>query len=228
MREKGIFLDLGTCDYQEAWELQHLLWAKRVKGTLPDTVLFLEHPHTITLGRRGNRSHLKASPETLEKLKIPVIQVERGGDITYHGPGQAVIYPILHLEEHGLNISQYVERLEEFIIEVLSDFAIEGKRSPQKRGVWVGDDKVASIGVTISKWVSFHGLALNYHTNLQYFDLINACGLENNKMTSFAKILGRKISKGHLYKSLGVHFRNLFKRDWQEKQLGEIENLLND
>ncbi len=227
MREKGkgIFLYLGICDYKEAWELQHHLWAKRVKGIIPDIVLFLEHPHTITLGRRGNRSHLKASPETLEKLEVPVIQVERGGDVTYHGPGQAVVYPILHLEEHGLDISRYVERLEEFIIQVLKDFAIEGKRSPQKRGVWVGDDKIASIGVTISKRVSFHGLALNYNTSLQYFELITACGLENNNMTSFAKILGKEISSRNLYKSLGVHFKNLFKRDWQEKQLWEIETL---
>jgi len=228
MREKGIFINLGLVDYRKAWELQHRFWKNRVARILPDIVLFLEHPHTITLGRRGNKSHLKASPETLERLEVPVIQVERGGDVTYHGPNQAVVYPILHLEEFELNVTEYVERLEECIIQVLKYFAIEGKRSPQNRGVWVGEDKIASIGVTVSKGVSFHGLALNYNTNLKYFDLINACGLENKKMTSMAKLLGREISKDDLYKSLRSQFKNLFKKDWQEKQLMEVEDLLKE
>jgi lipoate-protein ligase B len=226
MREKGILAYLGILDYTEAWELQHNLWARRVKRIIPDTVLLLEHPHTITLGKRGNRFHLKASPEILERLEIPVIHVERGGDITYHGPGQTIVYPILHLEDYGLNVTQYVETLEEFVIQVLKDFVIEGKRSRQNRGVWVGDDKIASVGVAISKWVSFHGLALNYNTNLKYFDLINACGLENNKMTSIAKILGREISRDDVHKSMGFHFKNLFRKDWQVKQLWEVEDLL--
>jgi lipoate-protein ligase B len=228
VKEEGIFINLGLFDYRKAWALQHKLWTKRVEGALPDVVLFLEHPHTITLGRRGNQFNLKASPATLEKLEIPVIHVERGGDITYHGPGQAVIYPILHLGRYGLNAAQYVDRLEEVIIQVLKDYAIEGTRNPQNRGVWVGSDKIASIGVTISKDVSFHGLALNFNTHLNYFELINACGLHNAKMTSIAKILGKEISSHDLYQGMRCHFKDLFQKDWQVKQLWKVEALMKD
>lgn len=226
MLPKGILLNLGTVDYNEALELQKKLLAGRIMRTLPDTVIILEHPHTITLGRRGNLLHLKVSPEALKRMKIPVVHVERGGDITYHGPGQAVVYPILHLRECGLSLSEYVDALEDLVINVLEDFGIEGGRNYRNRGVWVGEEKIASIGIAVSKWVSFHGIALNCATNLVYFGLIDACGLEGIKMTSIAKILGEEISQPDLYSSLGFHLRKLFKRDWQEKALPEVEALL--
>ena len=177
MDRKGYIIDLGLIDYREAWDLQHDLWSRRVKGELPDLLLFLEHPHVITLGRRGNRSHLIASPEVLEEMAIPIFHVERGGDVTYHGPGQLVVYPIFNLKEYGYRLIRYVDQLEEVILRVLKDFGMEGRKDSLNRGVWVNGDKIASIGVTIKRWVSFHGFALNYETDLKYFDLIHPCGL---------------------------------------------------
>ncbi len=181
MDRRGYILDLGLLDYREAWDLQHDLWLRRVEGELPDLLLLLEHSHVITLGRRGNRSHLIVSPDVLEAMKIPIFHVERGGDITYHGPGQMMVYPILDLKEYGYRLIRYIGQLEEVILNVLKDFGIEGRRDPSNRGVWVNNDKIASIGVAIKRWVSFHGFSLNYETDLKYFDLINPCGLEGSQ-----------------------------------------------
>jgi len=153
MDRRGYILDLGLLDYGEAWDLQHDLWSRRVEGELPDLLLLLEHPHVITLGRRGNRSHLIVSPEVLEAMKIPIFHVERGGDITYHGPGQIVVYPILDLKDYGYRLIRYIDQLEEVILHVLKDFGIEGRRDPSNRGVWVNSDKIASIGVAVKRWV---------------------------------------------------------------------------
>jgi lipoate-protein ligase B len=224
MREdnKGYILDMGLMDYQKAWDLQHQLWERRVKDELPDILIILEHPHVITLGRRGNRSHLIASPEVLEEMKIPVFQVERGGDVTYHGPGQMVVYPILDLKEYGYRLIRYIGQLEEIILHVLKDFGIEGGRDPLNRGVWVNGEKIASVGVAIKRWVSFHGFSLNYETNLKYFELINPCGLEGKKMTTMAKIVGKEISPERLIKRIGFHFKQIFDRNWEEKEVEEI------
>ncbi len=222
MTNKGYIIDLGLIDYQKAWDLQHQLWSKRVEDELPDLLLILEHPHVITLGRRGNRSHLIASPEVLEAMKIPIFHVERGGDVTYHGPGQMVVYSILDLKEYGYRLIRYIGQLEEVILCVLKDFGIEGRRDPLNRGVWVNGEKIASVGVTIKRWVSFHGFSLNYETDLKYFELINPCGLEGKKMTSMAKILGTEISRERLLERIGSHFKQIFERDWEEKKLEEI------
>ena len=222
MTNKGYIINLGLIDYQKAWDLQHLLWSKRVAGELPDLLLFLEHPHVITLGRRGNRSHLLASQEVLETMRIPIFHVERGGDVTYHGPGQMVVYPIFDLKEYGYRLIRYIGQLEEVILRVLGDFGIQGRRDPVNRGVWVDGEKIASVGVTIKRWVSFHGFSLNYETDLKYFELINPCGLEGKKMTSMAKVLKTKISRQDLVKKIDFHFKQIFERNWEEKNLGEI------
>jgi lipoate-protein ligase B len=133
MTNKGYIIDLGLMDYEKVWNLQHQLWAKRVEEGLPDLLLILEHPHVITLGRRGNRTHLKASSEILEAMKIPIFHVERGGDITYHGPGQMVVYPILDLKDYGYRLIRFVDQLEEVILHVLRDFGIEGEKYPSNR-----------------------------------------------------------------------------------------------
>ena len=222
MTNKGYIIDLGLIDYQRAWDLQHQLWTRRVEEELPDVLLFLEHPHVITLGRRGNRSHLIASQEVLERMKIPLFHVERGGDVTYHGPGQIVVYAIFNLKEYGYRLIRYVGQLEEVILRGLKDFGIEGVRDPMNRGVWVNGEKIASVGVAIKRWVSFHGVSLNYETDLKYFELINACGLEGKKMTSIAKILGAEISRKHLVERMSFHFGKIFERNWEEKRLEEI------
>ncbi len=226
MDANGYIIDLGLMDYQKAWELQHQLWERRVEDELPDLLIFLEHPHVITLGRRGNRSHLIASPEVLEEMKIPVFHVERGGDVTYHGPGQMVVYPILDLKEYGYRLIRYIGQLEEIILRVLKDFGIEGRRDPLNRGIWVHEEKIASVGVAIKRWVSFHGFSLNYETDLKYFELINPCGLEGKKMTTMAKILEERISRNSLLERVCFHFKQIFQRDWKEKKLEEIMETL--
>jgi len=222
MDRRGYIIDLGFLDYQKALDLQHHFWSKRVEEELPDVLLILEHPHVITLGRRGNRSHLIASSEALEAMKIPIFHVERGGDVTYHGPGQIVAYPILHLKEYGYRIVRYVDQLEEVVLRVLGDFGIEGKRDSLNRGVWVGEEKIASVGVAIKRRVSLHGIALNYETDLKYFDLINPCGLEGKKMTSIAKVLGKRILRESLIKRLSLNFRGVFKGEWERKDVQEL------
>jgi len=225
MVPKGYITDLGLVDYGKAWELQRQLWSRRMEGEMPDLLLLLEHPHVITLGRRGNRSYLIASSEELEKMKVPIFHVERGGDVTYHGPGQIVGYPILDLKEYGYRLIRYMDQIEEVILRVLNDFGIEGKRDALNRGVWVGREKIASIGVAIKRWVSFHGFALNYDTDLKYFDLIHPCGLEGVKMTSMGKVLGRKISRNEVFEKTCFHFKQIFERDWEEKTLDQIKGL---
>ena len=222
MTKKGYIIDLGLMDYEKAWNLQHQLWAGRVEEKLPDLLLLLEHPHVITLGRRGNRSHLIASQEVLEAMKIPIFHVERGGDVTYHGPGQIVGYPIFNLKDYGYRLVRFVSQLEEVLLSVLADFQIGGRRDPLNRGVWVNSEKIASVGVAIKRWVSFHGLSLNYETDLKYFELINPCGLEGKKMTSMAKILRTEISRKHLVERISFHFMQIFERDWEERKLDEI------
>ncbi len=225
MGHKGYIIDLGLMDYEKAWNLQHQLWSRRVEGKVPDLLLLLEHPHVITLGRRGNRSHLKVSPEILEGMKIPVFHVERGGDITYHGPGQMVVYPLLDLKDYGYRLIRYVDQLEEVILRVLRDFGIEGEKDPRNRGVWAEENKIASIGVAIKRWVSFHGFALNYETDLKYFDLIDPCGLVGEKMTSMARTLGRPISREQLAERIIFQFKEVFEKEWEKK---DFEGLIAD
>ncbi|OGP77826.1 MAG: lipoyl(octanoyl) transferase [Deltaproteobacteria bacterium RBG_16_49_23] len=222
MTNKGYIIDLGLMDYKKALDLQRRLWSMRVEGRIPDLLLLLEHPHVITLGRRGNRSHLLTSPDVLEAMKVPLFHVERGGDVTYHGPGQLVVYPILNLKDYGYRLIRYVDQLEEVSLSVLRDFGIEGRRDSSNRGIWAEGDKIASIGVAIKRWVSFHGIALNYATDLKYFELINPCGLEEVKITSMEKILGEKVPKDRLTERVGFHFKQIFPRDWEEKGLKEL------
>ncbi len=229
MERRGFILDLGLIDYQKAWELQHRFWARRVNNEIPDLLLILEHPHVITLGRRGDRSHLLVSSEVLEVLKIPLFHVERGGDVTYHGPGQLVVYPILDLKDYGYRLLRYIDLLiEEVIIRTLKDFGIEAGGDSSNRGVWVRGEKIASIGVTVKQWVSFHGFSLNYETDLKYFELIHPCGLEGVKMTSIKKILGEKVSRERLVERMVSHFKEIFKKRWEMVTIEEILNLRED
>jgi len=222
MNQRAYIIDLGLIDYKKAWDLQLDLWSRRVRGELPDLLLFLEHSHVITLGRRGNRSHLIAPQEVLDSMGIPVYHVERGGDVTYHGPGQLVAYPILNLKGYGYRLIRYVDQLEEVILRTLKDFGMEGEKDSLNRGVWVNGEKIASIGVTIKRWVSFHGLALNYQTDLSYFDLIRPCGLVGKKMASMEKILGEKVPRERLVERMVFHFGDIFQREWEQKKLQEL------
>jgi len=175
---------LGSMDYQAALELQLDYLEKRINGEINDTLIFLQHTPTITIGRNGNKDNLLISEKILEQKKIKYYEVNRGGDITYHGPGQLVCYPIIDLKNHTKDVHKYLRTLEQIIIDVLLEFDIEGRRIEGITGVFVKNSKIASIGVGIKRWVTFHGLSLNINTDLSYFDLIVPCGLNNNPVTS--------------------------------------------
>ena len=184
--------ELGTVPYEKALEYQENLLARRIAEEIPDSLILLEHPPTITTGRKGNTGNLLVRKEYLEKHGISFTHTSRGGDITFHGPGQIVGYPILNLKNHGMDIREHLRNIEEAIIRTLRDFEIEGRRIDGVTGVWVKRSKIASIGIAIRKWVTYHGFALNVSTNLDYFDLILSCGITDVRMTSIGSWLGNE------------------------------------
>ncbi len=181
--------ELGTIPYEKALEYQESLLAKRIAERIPDSLILLEHPPTITTGRKGNTGNLLVRKEYLEKHGISFVHASRGGDITFHGPGQIVGYPILNLKNHEMDIRKHLRSIEEVIIRTLGDFDIEGRRIDRVTGVWVKRSKIASIGIAIRKWVTYHGFALNVSTNLDYFELILSCGITDVRITSIGSWL---------------------------------------
>lgn len=178
-------VDLGLLPYMAALDLQHRMVQARYEGNLgEDTVLLLEHPSVYTLGRNGGLENLKASPELLKEMGVPVVRTMRGGDITYHGPGQIIAYPIIDLRTDKIGVFDYVSGLEEVMIRVAQDHGIEAQRNALNHGVWIEGKKVGSIGLAIRHGIAFHGLALNVDLSLTYFSWINACGLKDISMTS--------------------------------------------
>ncbi len=174
---QAFHLPLGQADYGETLELQRVLHARRRAGLIPDVVISVEHNPVITLGRSGSREHLLVSSQELQREGIELFEVERGGDVTYHGPGQLVIYPIVDLRAHGRDVKRFIERLEQATIAALSGFGIEAGRRDGYPGVWILDRKIASIGVYVRGWVSRHGLAINVDVNPAHIAMINPCGL---------------------------------------------------
>jgi lipoyl(octanoyl) transferase len=207
-------LDCGLIAYRQAWELQKQLVTARKRGAIPDTLLLCEHPHVITIGRNGNREHLLASDDLLAQKSIEIHQANRGGDITYHGPGQIVGYPIVDLAEHRRDVRWYVQLLEEVMLRATLDHGIAGKRINSQRGVWVdtpaGEEKLAALGVHMSRWVTSHGFAYNVSTDLSYFDLIVPCGIRAKRVTSLERILGPTVSTRQVRERLRSHFGEVF------------------
>lgn len=201
---------LGQVDYAQGLKLQQERVAQRKAGTIPDTLLLLEHPHVYTFGRNAKREHLLASSEFLATLGAAVSDTDRGGDITYHGPGQLVGYPILDLARHRRDLRWYVRSLEEVLIGVASDFGITASRDHGARGVWVGDGKLAALGVHVSCWVTSHGFALNVNTDLDYFRWIVPCGLRGRGVTSLQKLLGKSIRMEAVIERVIDHFGRVF------------------
>ena len=185
-------LRLGTIDYDEALALQKDLVERRRREEIPDHLLLLQHPHVVTLGVRTTdaRSHIVAGEAELARRGVTVHETGRGGDVTYHGPGQLVGYPILALEPSRRDLHRYVREIEESLIRALAAFGIRGGRVAGLTGVWVGDEKVAAIGVRVSRWITSHGFALNVTTDLDYFGLIVPCGIRDKGVTSIARLLG--------------------------------------
>ncbi len=201
---------LGLVDYPSALALQRERVAQRKAGTIPDTLLLLEHPHVYTLGRNAGPENILVSAEFLASRGAQVFQTDRGGDVTYHGPGQLVGYPILDLTQHQRDISWYMRSLEEVLICTAHDFGIEAGRSPGAAGVWVGNDKLAAMGVHLSRWVTSHGFALNVNTDLSYFEWIVPCGLRDKGVTSLAKLLGHPVKMEDVVERVMEHFGAVF------------------
>ena len=182
-------INLTNIDYNYAWDKQKKAVENRKLGLIPDTLFFVEHEPVYTLGKNSNHNHLLDSRD----LKIPIFNIERGGDVTFHGPGQLVGYPILDLHYHKLSISWYMRTLEKVIIETLKEFKIEAHRRRSFTGVWVNDFKVAALGVKLSKWVSMHGFSLNINNNLKFYDGIIPCGLFQYDVTSMKSLLKKEV-----------------------------------
>ena len=197
---------LGRKAYEKVWDRQKKLVDERRMGIVPDTLILVEHDPVYTLGKNSNENHLLKSRD----VHIPVYQIERGGDVTFHGPGQLVGYPILDLHHHRLSVSWYMRTLEEMLIRTVGQFGIEARRREGLTGVWVGEEKIAALGVRLSRWVSMHGFALNVNTDLEFFDGIIPCGIFEHDVTSMSQILGKEVSMVEVEETLVTIFRLLF------------------
>lgn len=229
MNTKIKFKDLGIMDYSTAWEYQENLMkntieikmknrkfpAKQIIET-PNYFLFVEHPHVYTLGKSGNENNMLISTETLEKINAYYVKTNRGGDITYHGYGQIVGYPVLDLENFFTDIHRYMRNLEEVIILTMADYGLKGKRSQGETGVWldVGKPfarKICAMGVKASRWVTIHGFAFNVNTDMQYFEHIIPCGIKGKQVTSLERELGQKLNIEEVKNKIKRHFSEVFK-----------------
>ncbi len=210
-------------DYARAWDLQRRLVELRKVEAIPDVLLLCEHPHVITLGRNGKREHLRASDHALRQMGVEFYATDRGGDVTYHGPGQLVGYPILDLKQVKRDVAAYMRSLEEVLIRVASDFGLMADRIPGLTGVWVGGEKLAAMGVHISRWVTSHGFALNVNADLKYFDLIVPCGLAARRATSLEALLGQRVAMAEVESSVVKHFGEVFVREMHRTESHDAE-----
>ena len=215
-----LFCRLGTVDYAEAHRLQKELQGQRVRGEVGDLVLLLEHPPVLTMGRSAKAQHVLVAPEVLEARGIQVHEVGRGGDVTYHGPGQLVAYPIIDLKPDRKDVRKYVASLEETMIRTCADFGLAAGRIEGLNGAWIGERKVGAVGVRISRWVTMHGLALNVNSDLRQFEMIVPCGIEDKGVTSVSAELGRTVWVADLFEPLARHFAGLYDADieWRDAQ----------
>ncbi len=223
-------VDLGLLPYGPACELQREAVAARKADAILDVLLLCEHPHVITLGRNGRRENLRASKHLLAQMNVEFHATDRGGDITYHGPGQIVGYPILDLAEHRRDVRWYVSQLEEAMMRATGDFGVASKRVEGQHGVWVetpgGEEKVAALGVHLSRWVTSHGFAYNVSTDLRFFDLIVPCGIADKRATSLERVLGRQVSAEEAKQRLVERFGEVFDRAMHEVSLDELQNAM--
>jgi len=209
-----LIVDLGLIGYAEAWALQKRIAAARKAGAIEDVLLLCEHPHVVTQGRNGKRENLLVSDHVLRQKGVEFHATNRGGDITYHGPGQIVGYPILNLAAIRRDVVWYVRMLEEAMIRATAEFGIAAARVPGKTGIWVHsgatEEKLAAIGVHLSRWVTSHGFAYNVSTDLRYFDLIVPCGIADRKPTSVEKLLGRGVDREEVAPRIVKYFGEVF------------------
>jgi lipoyl(octanoyl) transferase len=246
-----LVVDLGLVEYGAAWELQRRAVAARKTGAVPDLLLLCEHPHVITLGRSGKISNLRAPNQLLRRMGVSFSESNRGGDITYHGPGQLVGYPILNLNEIRRDVAWYVRSLEEAMIRTTADFGVASKRVAGWTGVWVevpgrplgaeeveeveeveegkegkDEEKIGAIGVHLSRWVTSHGFAYNVSTDLRYFDLIVPCGIAGKRATSLEKLVGRRVEVKEVAPRVAAHLGEIFGLRPRAASPRELEELL--
>ena len=225
-------VELGLVRYELACNLQQKLVQARKEGAIPDVLLLCEHPHVITLGRNGRGENLLASKHLLVQMNVEFQPSDRGGDITYHGPGQIVGYPILDLAEHRRDVRWYVNQLEEVMIRSTADFGLVAKRVEGQHGVWIGleasgaEEKLGALGVHLSRWVTSHGFAYNVSTDLRYFDLIVPCGIAGKLATSLERALGRNLGSQEVTQTLILHFGQVFERSMISVSTSELEEAL--
>jgi lipoyl(octanoyl) transferase len=205
-----IAVDLRLVAYQQAWDLQRRIQQEVANGDRPDTLMLLEHPHVYTLGRRGQDSDILIDEARLAAIGAEVHHIDRGGEVTYHGPGQLVGYPIINLRRMGGGPLKYVRTLEQVLIATLSDFGIEAESENRPTGVWIGDAKIAAIGVKVGRGVTTHGFALNVDPDMSYFDHIIACGMPDASATSISQELGHHISVADAISALVPRFAEMF------------------
>jgi lipoyl(octanoyl) transferase len=224
-------VNAGLLPYAQACALQHQLVEARKGAAIPDVLLFCEHPHVITLGRNGKKENLRANDRVLAQMSVAFHETDRGGDITYHGPGQIVGYPILDLTEHRCDVRWYVQQLEETMIRTTADFNVTAARVEGRHGIWVRhpareEEKLAALGVHLSRWVTSHGFAYNVATDLRYFDLIVPCGIAGKRATSLERVLDRAVRTDEVRPKLAAHFGELFERKMVNVTRAELEENL--
>ncbi|MBZ0204477.1 MAG: lipoyl(octanoyl) transferase LipB [Ignavibacteria bacterium] len=187
---KAYHINLGKADYKEVWDLQKKIHLFKQKNYIDDVILTVEHNHVYTLGKTGDRDHILISDDEMKSRGISYYEIDRGGDITYHGPGQLVVYPIFDLNNHYKDTHRFLRELEEVVIQTLAEFNITAHREDEYTGVWVGEEKICAIGIKVSKWITMHGLALNVNSDLSYFEKIIPCGIFHKGVTGIKNILG--------------------------------------
>ena len=229
----GLLVDLGLVEYGAAWKLQRRVVAARKAGAVPDVLLLCQHPHVITLGRNGKLENLRASDRILRQMDVSFFETDRGGDITYHGPGQLVGYPIVNLAEIRRDVAWYMRSLEEAMIRATTEFGIASGRVAGRTGVWVdlatgegGEEKLAAIGVHLSRWVTSHGFAYNVSTDLRYFDLIVPCGIAERRATSLEKLLGRSVRTEEVSPRIAAHLADSLSLELRPAQRDDLEWML--
>jgi len=225
--KRWLLIELPVTEYMEAWDLQsYLVDARKDKIIDANIVLLLEHYPVFTLGRRGGLDNLTVSADFLQKAGIPVIHVERGGNITFHGPGQLIMYPIIDLKAARLSVVDYVEKLEEVMIRAALEWGIKAERNPINRGVWVCNKKLGSIGIAIRRGICFHGIAFNANLSMKPFGWINPCGLQDIRMTSMEQELSRKVSMNQVRETIKRHIEAVFGVELVMTDLLELQDFL--
>ncbi|BCS87973.1 lipoyl(octanoyl) transferase LipB [Pseudodesulfovibrio sediminis] len=218
----GVWLEFSRRNYTEMTQLQEALHRRRHQGEIPDVVILLEHTPCITIGRSGGTHNLLANTEVLERNGITVHETSRGGDITYHGPGQLICYPILSLQGDQRDIRMYARKMEEVMIRTVHAFGIEAERNAHYPGVWVGDSKIGAMGIAVRKWTTMHGIALNVCPDLEHFSFIVPCGIASHGVTSMSRVLGRPIKVDDVRSEMRRHFSDIFQIAMRPVELEQL------